>query len=86
MFLVSKQNQTETNFVLGCAYVDGKVDVAMGQNPVPPVNIPIHTKIDGWCTYPKMVPFVLSHSHLAIKGGQGLLVSVTCATRRDFTP
>ena len=30
--------------------------VARGQKPVPPVNIPIRTKIDqnGWCTYPKM--------------------------------
>ena len=31
-------------------------EVAMGQNSVPPVNIPIPTKIEeiGWCTYPKM--------------------------------
>ena len=38
---------------------------AMGQNPVPPVNIPVPTKIDyyGWCTYPKMVPLVLTRSH-----------------------
>ena len=37
----------------------------MGQNPVPPVNIPIPTEIDksGWRTYPKMVPLVLTHSH-----------------------
>ena len=29
------------------------------------VNIPIPTRIDknGWCTYPKMVPLVLTHSH-----------------------
>ena len=40
------------------------VYMAMGQNPVPPVNIPLPTKIDknGWCTYPKMVPLVLTHS------------------------
>ena len=40
--------------------------MAMGQKPVPPVNIPIPTKIDlnGWCTYPKMVPLVLTHSHI----------------------
>ena len=33
---------------------------------VPLVNIPIPTKIDqnGWCTYPKMVPLVLTHSRL----------------------
>ena len=39
----------------------------MGQNPgSPEVNIPIPTKIDQneWCTYPKMVPLVLTHSHL----------------------
>ena len=42
---------------------------AMGQNPVPPVNIPIPTKIDqhGWCTYPKMVPLVLNHGHISWK-------------------
>ena len=36
------------------------------QNAVPPVNIPIPTEIDynGWCTYPKMVPLVLTHSHI----------------------
>ena len=41
--------------------------VAMGQVPVPPVNRPIPTKIDqnGWCTYPKIVPLVLTHSHVA---------------------
>ena len=39
--------------------------MAMGHKPVPPVNIPIPTKIDynGWCTYPKMVALVLTHSH-----------------------
>ena len=53
--------------------------VAMGPNPgYPPVNIPIPTKIEwvvhlpqngitsfenGWCTYPKMVSPVLTHSH-----------------------
>ena len=38
----------------------------MGQNPVPPVNIPIPTKIDenGWCSYPTMVLLVLTHSHI----------------------
>ena len=42
-----------------------RCDVAMGQDPVPPVNIPIPTKIDynGWCTCPKMVPLALTHSH-----------------------
>ena len=41
--------------------------IAMGQNPVPPVNIPIATKKDqaGWCTYPKMAPLVLAHSQIA---------------------
>ena len=40
--------------------------MAMGQKPVPPVNVPIPTKIDynGWCTYPKMVPLVLKQSHI----------------------
>ena len=40
--------------------------MAMGQKPVPPVNIPIHTKKDSneWCTYPKMIPLVLTHSHI----------------------
>ena len=40
----------------------------MGQNPVPPVNIPIPTKIDknGWCTYPKMVPLDSTHSHVFV--------------------
>ena len=39
-------------------------EMAMGQKPVPPVNIPIPTKIDenGWCTYPKMGPLVLTHN------------------------
>ena len=42
--------------------------VAMGRNPVPPVNIPIPTKKkqNGWCSYPKMVPLVLTHSHLLL--------------------
>ena len=42
--------------------------LAMGQKPVPPVNIPIPTKIDsnGWCTYHKMIPLVLSHSHFVM--------------------
>ena len=37
--------------------------MAMGQSPVPPVNIPIPTKIDEneWCTYPKRVPLVFTH-------------------------
>ena len=38
--------------------------MAMGQNPVPPVNIPIPTEIG--CTYPKMVPLVLTHTHIYI--------------------
>ena len=40
--------------------------MAMGQNPVPPVNMPIPTKIDqnGWCTNPKMAPLVLTHSQI----------------------
>ena len=43
--------------------------MAMGQNPVPPVNIPIPTKIGskmgGEFTYPKTLPLVLTHSHMA---------------------
>ena len=42
--------------------------VAMGQNSVPPVNIPIPTKISskmGGAPTPKMVPLVLTHSHVA---------------------
>ena len=42
--------------------------MAMGQSPVPPENIPIPTKIGskmgGEFTYPKMVPLVLTHSHI----------------------
>ena len=40
--------------------------LAMGQNSCTLVNIPIPTEIDqnGWCTYPKMAPLVLTHSHL----------------------
>ena len=39
--------------------------MAMGQNPVPPVKIPIPTKIgSGWCTCPKKVPLVLTHSQM----------------------
>ena len=40
--------------------------MAMGQNPVPSVNIPFPAKIDqnGWCTFRKMVPLVLTHSHM----------------------
>ena len=42
--------------------------MAIGQNNVPPVNIPIPTKKDwhGWCTYPKMVPLVLTHGHIPL--------------------
>ena len=56
--------------------------LAMGQNPVPPVKIPIPTKIDkdGWCTYPKMVPLVLTHSHLA-PGWGSEVSSVLVASR-----
>ena len=41
-------------------------DMAMGQNPVPPVNISLPTKTGkhGWCAYPKLVPLVLTHSHI----------------------
>ena len=40
--------------------------MALGQNAVPPVNIPIPTKVDqnGRCTYPKMVQLILNHSHM----------------------
>ena len=40
--------------------------MAMGQKPEPPVSIP--TKIDqnGWCTHPKMVPLVLTHTHIPL--------------------
>ena len=33
---------------------------------LPPVNIPSPTKTDqnGWCSYSKMVPLVLTHSHM----------------------
>ena len=48
------------------AGTEGFLNMAVGQNPVPPVNIPIPTKIDqnGWCTGPKMIPLVLTHSHM----------------------
>ena len=41
----------------------GSQNMAVGQNPVPPVNIPIPTKIKpkmGDCTYPKIVPLVVT--------------------------
>ena len=43
-------------------------ELATGQNPVLSVNIPIPTTIDqnGWCTYPNMVPLVLTHSQLSL--------------------
>ena len=49
-------------------------DLAMGQNPVPPVNIPIPTKIGpkmgGEFTYqPKWDALVLTHGHLISAGG-----------------
>ena len=49
----------------------------MGQKPVLPVNIPIPTKIgqNGWCTYPKMVPLVLIHSHLAIGSADAICLA-----------
>ena len=34
----------------------GGTHMAMGQKPVPVIN--------GCCTYPKMVPLVLTHSHI----------------------
>ena len=39
-------------------------ELAMGQKPLPPMNIPIPTKIDqnGWCTNPKMVRLALTHN------------------------
>ena len=46
----------------------------MGQKPgYPPVNIPISTKIDqnGWCTCPKVVPLVLTHSHVNLRNPKG---------------
>ena len=46
------------------------IHMAMGQKPVPPVNIPIPTKIGskmgGAPKTPKMVPLVLTHSHIYI--------------------
>ena len=40
-----------------------KEQMAMGQKLVLPVNIPIPTKIDR-CTYAKMVPLAVTHSHV----------------------
>ena len=56
------------------------VEMAMGQNPVLPVNIPISTKIDynGWCTYPKMVPLVLSHGQMSMPA------VLFCSQRHSF--
>ena len=50
---------------------ESTTQMAMGQSPVPPVNIPIPTKIDknGWCTYPKMVPLVLTHGQITLEKG-----------------
>ena len=45
-----------------------QAQMAMGQKPIPPVNIPIPTeigsKMGGEFTYPKMVPVVLTHSQI----------------------
>ena len=41
------------------------------KSQIVPVNIPIPTKIgskiNGWCTYPKMVPLVLTHGHIKMR-------------------
>ena len=39
---------------IGIGFLAVRLYLTMGQNPVPPVNIPIQTKINksGWCTYP----------------------------------
>ena len=46
-----------------------EIHMAVGQKPVFPVNLPIPTKLgsnmSGEFTYPKMVPLVLTHSHVA---------------------
>ena len=52
----------------------------MGQNPVPPVNIPIPTRIGstmGGAPIPKMVPSVLTHRHTRVApvDGAGGVVS-----------
>ena len=49
----------------------------MGQKPVPPLNIPIPTKIKakmGLFTYSKMVALVLPHSHLIVQCVQKLVL------------
>ena len=49
---------------------NGYQHTAMGQNPVPPVNIPIPTetgsKMGGEFTCPKIVPLVLTHGRLTM--------------------
>ena len=44
----------------------GNPDLAMGQNPNRTPSE--HQKISGWCTDPKMVPLVLTHSHMFFFG------------------
>ena len=63
----SHANRTENVGAVWAVSKPGSHHLAMGQNPVPPVNIPIPTKIGskmgGEFTYPRMVPLVLTHSH-----------------------
>ena len=46
--------------------IEQHLKMAMGQNPVPLVNIPLPTKIDKneGCAYPRMVPLVLTRSQM----------------------
>ena len=50
------QRQTPRDWNTTELVLPSGINKAMGQNIVPPMNIPIPTKIDsnGWCTYPKM--------------------------------
>ena len=61
--------------------------MAMGQNPVPPVNIPIPTKIGskmgGAPTNQNGVPLVLTHSHISLITESP--VAVVCFSMH-FTP
>ena len=59
-----------------------------GQNSVPPVNIPTPSKIDqnGWCTYPKTVPLVLTHGLIEEQFGRDQSLSRDIFEQRFALP
>ena len=74
-WVISKGNQRQHT------HLETKPPCGQGSKSRTPVNIPIPTKIDknGWCTYPKLVPLVLIHSHVSADCGP----SSPCSFPRD---